>query len=336
MSNSALINYTKLSPNKTVGRTHVIDTITIHCMAGQLSVESCGSLFAKTSTQASSNYGIGSDGRIALYVDEKDRSWCSSNKANDMRAITIEVASNKTAPYAVSDTVMASLINLVTDICQRNGITRLVWSNDKNTRVNHLNGAMTVHRDFAAKACPGEFLMNKMPEIANLVNARLEMKQEVAKAPVSGVSTSIGVYPKYTGTSTSIVSALCAVGERNTSFENRKAIALANGINGYTGTAAQNTALLKKLQAGELVMVGGKVPEAASVSALPPVTAYYPAYTGNSASIAAALAGVGEKDTSFNHRKKIAVANGIKNYTGSAAQNTNMVKLLKQGKLIKA
>lgn len=83
MSNSKLVSYTRFSPNHSGKRRHAIDTISIHCMAGNLSVESCGRLFADRSREASSNYGIGSDGRIALYVDEGNRSWCTSNASND-------------------------------------------------------------------------------------------------------------------------------------------------------------------------------------------------------------------------------------------------------------
>lgn len=175
MSNSSLVNYTRLSPNKTSPRNHRIDTITIHHMAGNLSVEACGNVFAKTSRKASSNYGIGTDGRIGLYVNESDRSWCSSNKANDHRAITIEVANDTLAPtWTVSDKAMDSLIKLVADICKRNGIEKLVWSNNKSDRINHRNGCnMTVHRDFAPTACPGEFLFGKMPYIADEVNKLL-------------------------------------------------------------------------------------------------------------------------------------------------------------------
>lgn len=174
MSNSSLISYTKLSPNHSGKRTKKIDTVTIHCMAGQLSVESCGALFAKSSRQASSNYGIGPDGRIALYVDEGNRSWCTSSNANDQRAVTIEVASDATHPYAVRDKAYDALLDLVTDICKRNGIKKLAWSTNKNTRVNHLNGRnMTVHRDYAAKACPGDYLYNLQDEIAAEVNRRL-------------------------------------------------------------------------------------------------------------------------------------------------------------------
>ena len=174
MSNSSLISYTKLSPNHSGKRTKKIDTVTIHCMAGQLSVESCGALFAKSSRQASSNYGIGPDGRIALYVDEGNRSWCTSSNANDQRAVTIEVASDATHPYAVRDKAYDALLDLVTDICKRNGIAKLVWSTNKNERMNHLNGCnMTVHRDYAAKACPGDYLYNLQDEIAAEVNRRL-------------------------------------------------------------------------------------------------------------------------------------------------------------------
>lgn len=174
MSNSSLISYTKLSPNHSGKRTKKIDTITIHCMAGQLSVESCGAMFAQSSRQASSNYGIGPDGRIALYVDESNRSWCTSSNANDQRAVTIEVASDATHPYAVNSKAYETLLDLVTDICKRNGIKKLVWSTSKSNRVNHLNGCnMTVHRDYAAKACPGDYLYNRHGEIAAEVNRRL-------------------------------------------------------------------------------------------------------------------------------------------------------------------
>ncbi|MCD8004640.1 MAG: N-acetylmuramoyl-L-alanine amidase [Oscillospiraceae bacterium] len=175
MSNSALVSYTQISPNRTSPRTHEIDTITIHHMAGNLSVESCCASFAKSSRQASSNYCIGSDGRIGQSVDEGDRSWCSSNATNDHRAITIEVANSKAAePWPVSDEAYASLINLLVDICQRNNISKLVWSDTKSDRVNHTNGCnMTVHRDFASTACPGTTLFGKMATIAAEVNARL-------------------------------------------------------------------------------------------------------------------------------------------------------------------
>lgn len=175
MSNSSLVNYTAISPYRTSPRNHSIDTITIHCMAGNFSVETCGNIFQRPNRNASSNYGIGSDGRIGLYCPEKDRSWCSSNRDNDMRAITIEVANDGGAPdWHVSDKALESLINLLVDICQRNGINALIYSSNKTDRVKHLNGCnMTLHRDFAAKACPGDYLVSKHPWIAEQVNARL-------------------------------------------------------------------------------------------------------------------------------------------------------------------
>ena len=178
MSNSPLVVYTKLSPNHSGKRTKKIDTITIHCMAGNCSVETCGNLFASSARQASSNYGIGTDGRIALYVDEANRSWCTSSNANDQRAVTIEVANNGGAPdWPVSAKAYAALLDLVTDICKRNGIKRLVWSTSKNDRVNHLNGCnMTVHRDYANKSCPGDYLYNRHGQIAAEVNKRLGVK----------------------------------------------------------------------------------------------------------------------------------------------------------------
>lgn len=176
MGYSSLVEYVKISPNKTSPRNHAIDTITIHCMAGNLTIETCANVFAPTSRQASSNYGVGSDGRIGCYVDENDRSWCSSNRANDMRAITIEVANDGGADtgWHVSGVAMNSLIKLVADVCKRNKIKKLVWSDNKDDRINHRNGCnMTVHRDFKNKACPGDYLMSKMQYIADEVNKLL-------------------------------------------------------------------------------------------------------------------------------------------------------------------
>ena len=174
MSNSPLVSYTKISPNKSSPRNHKIDTVTIHCVVGQCSVETLGNVFAPTSRQASSNYGVGVDGRIGMYVEEKDRSWCSSNAANDNRAIMIEVASDTKEPYAVNAKAYAALIDLLVDICKRNGIKELVWSTNKADRVNHKNGCnMTVHRDYANKSCPGTYLYERHAQIASEVNKRL-------------------------------------------------------------------------------------------------------------------------------------------------------------------
>ena len=171
MSDSKLVVYTKISPNCNHPRNHAIDTVTIHCMAGNLSVERCGALFAQSSTQASSNYGIGSDGRIALYVDEANRSWCTSSAANDHRAVTIEVANIEAQePYRISDAAYKSLIALLVDICKRNGIPRLLWQADKSLIGNTARQNMTVHRWFAAKSCPGQWLYEHHGQIAADVN----------------------------------------------------------------------------------------------------------------------------------------------------------------------
>lgn len=175
MSNSSLATYTRITKNKTSPRNHTIDTITIHCIVGQWTAKQGCDYFATTNRQCSANYVVGKDGSIGLSVDEKDRSWCSSNGTNDNRAITIEVASDTTHPYAVTAKAYAALLDLVTDICKRNGIKKLVWSTNKNDRVNHRNGCnMTVHRDFANKACPGEYLYSRHGEIAAEVNRRLQ------------------------------------------------------------------------------------------------------------------------------------------------------------------
>ena len=160
-TNSKLVSYTKISPNRNINRNHKIDTVSIHCVVGQCSVETLGSIFASRDKEASSNYGIGYDGRIGMYVEEKDRSWCTSSASNDNRAITIEVASDTYHPYRVNDAAYKSLIKLLVDICKRNGIKRLVWSTNKSERMNHINGYnMTVHRDYANKSCPGDYLYN--------------------------------------------------------------------------------------------------------------------------------------------------------------------------------
>lgn len=190
MSNSALVNYTKISPNRTSPRKNKIDTITIHCVVGQCSVETLGAIFAPSSRQASSNYGVGYDGRFGMYCEEKDRSWCSSSAANDNRAITIEVASDTTEPYAVNDKAYAALLDLVTDICRRNGIKKLVWSTKKSERVNHLNGCnLTVHRDYANKSCPGNYLYERQGAIAAEVNKRLGASAAEPETPSSGSGT---------------------------------------------------------------------------------------------------------------------------------------------------
>ncbi len=176
--NSPLVSHTEISPNRTTPRNHKIDTITIHCTAGHINVRTLGKLFAAKARRASANYGIDDLGHIALYVDEADRSWCSSNAANDNRAVTIEVSSDEKAPYRVTDAAFSSLIYLVADICKRNGITKLRWHNEKalvgqEDSNGELIQNMTLHKWFKNKACPGQYLEERMFEIAAKVNALL-------------------------------------------------------------------------------------------------------------------------------------------------------------------
>lgn len=176
MSNSGLICYTKLSPNHSGKRTHGIDRITPHCVVGQLSCETICDCFPD-GRGASCNYGIGKDGRISLCVDEDNRSWCSSSNVNDQRAVTIECASDKSEPYAMTDAVYESLVNLCTDICRRNGKNKLIWFADKDKSLAYEPQSneivITVHRWFANKSCPGDWLYSRLANLATRVTANL-------------------------------------------------------------------------------------------------------------------------------------------------------------------
>ena len=176
-TNSSMVSYSRLSPNHSGQRTHSIDRITPHCVVGQLSAESICRCFTSPSRQASCNYGIGTDGRVSLCVEEKNRSWCSSSNANDQRAVTIECASDKTEPYAMNSRVYDSLVKLCTDICRRNGKKKLLWLGDRNKTLNYAPKShemvLTVHRWFANKSCPGDWLYARLGDLAARVTAAL-------------------------------------------------------------------------------------------------------------------------------------------------------------------
>ena len=203
MSNSPLVSYTKISPNRTSPRNQPIDRITPHCVVGQCSVETLGAIFAPTSKQASSNYGIGYDGRVGMYCEEKDRSWCTSSSANDNRAITIECASDATAPYAFRDAVYESLINLCVDICNRYGKKKLLWLGDKDKTLTYTPAAdemvLTAHRWFANKGCPGDWLYQREADLAAKVTAKL-----------TGGAATVEGYTTITGTAKATVGHLTA------------------------------------------------------------------------------------------------------------------------------
>lgn len=192
-TNSSLVSYTKLSPNHSGQRTHSIDRITPHCVVGQLSAESICGCFISTDSQASCNYGIGTDGRVSLCVEEKNRSWCTSSRENDQRAITIECASDKTDPYAMNSKVYSSLINLCVDICRRNGKKKLLWFADKNKTMTYEPKSdemiLSVHRWFANKSCPGDWLYSRLGDLANKVTSALGGTAETPSQTTSNEET---------------------------------------------------------------------------------------------------------------------------------------------------
>ena len=181
-TNSKMVVYTKLSPNHSGQRTHSIDRISPHCVVGQVTAESLGNIFSKSSYRASSNYGIDKDGRVGLYVEEKNRSWCTSSNANDQRAVTIECASDTASPYRMNNAVYQTLIKLCTDICRRNGKKKLLWFGDKNKSLNYSPRSdemvITVHRWFANKSCPGDWLYSRLGDLAKRVTEELSEEED--------------------------------------------------------------------------------------------------------------------------------------------------------------
>lgn len=192
--NSELVSFTELSPNNSGPRTHKIDRITPHCVVGQCSIEALGNLFADKARKASSNYGIGADGRVGLFVDEGNRSWCSSSEENDQRAVTIECASDTTEPYAFKPVVYERLIELCVDICERNGKSKLLWIADKSAALAYKpmpdEMLLTVHRWFANKSCPGAWMYDRMGDFAAAVTAKIaeNKKAEAKPEPTDDIS----------------------------------------------------------------------------------------------------------------------------------------------------
>lgn len=182
MSNSPLVVYSNLSPNHSGKRTMPIDRITPHCVVGHLSVESVGYIFANPKRMASSNYCIDDKGRIGMFVPENYRSWCSSSEANDQRAVTIECASDKEHPYAMTNIVYSTLIDLCADICKRNGKNKLLWLGDKDKSLEYKPAKnemlLTVHRWFDARLCPGDWLVSRLDDLAKKVTDKLKPSSE--------------------------------------------------------------------------------------------------------------------------------------------------------------
>lgn len=194
-SNSSLVGYTRLSPNHSGPRIYPITRLTLHVTAGRASVEGLGEIFSRPERMASAQYGVGEDGRIGLYVDEANRCWCSSSYDNDERAICIETSSDAYEPFAVNDVAYASLLDLCTNICRRNGKSRLLWLGDKDATLTYKPKedeiVISCHRWFAPnKSCPGTWLYSRLGEIAETVTARLN--PTVASDPVEDAAGSPG------------------------------------------------------------------------------------------------------------------------------------------------
>lgn len=195
MSNSPLVNYTKISPYKNSPRNRKISGIAIHCMAGNLSVQTCGNVFQNS--VASSNYGIDENGNIGMYVEEKDRAWCTASSYVDNRSVSIEVANYNTPDCKVSDTALKTLINLCVDICKRNGIKKMYWFGNRTDSENYDckegEGIFFVHRWYSPKACPGDYLMSKHPYICNEVNKRLANGSLADIVPIEPINCNMHV-----------------------------------------------------------------------------------------------------------------------------------------------
>lgn len=176
-TNSLLVDKIIRSPNYSYGRVD-INRVVLHCVVGQASIERIGQIFATPTRQASCNYGIDYDGRKVLVVDEKNRSWCTSSPWCDNRAITFEIASDPTHPYAITAKALTASIEMVADICKRYGKTKCIWIPDKTQNLNYNPASneilLTAHRFYAAKACPGDYIFAREDYIAKKVNEILQ------------------------------------------------------------------------------------------------------------------------------------------------------------------
>lgn len=180
---SPLSCYTRISPNKSTRGGRKVVKFTPHHMAGNLSIEACGQVFASSSRQASANYGISGDGRIGCYVPEEYRAWTSANKDNDQQAITVEVANDEIGGnWHVSDAAFNSLVALAIDVCKRYGLQSLRWTGDRG-------GTITSHDMFVATTCMGPYLKSKMPELQQRVNEALGSGGNVPDVPVTPPSS---------------------------------------------------------------------------------------------------------------------------------------------------
>lgn len=262
-TNSSLATYKLLSPNHSGQRNHIIDRITPHCFVGQVTAKRGAEVFQPTAKKASCQYVIGKDGDISLVCEEKNRSWCTSSSANDHRAITIEVASDSKHPYTITAAAYEALIKLCADICRRNGKKRVTWLADKDKSINYAPASdemiFTVHKWFAAKACPGDYIYNHLTDITARVNALLG-----SASVVPTITNKPGSTPAPTQTTpTQRVNATKAAQEKDTSLSGAYLVTSDDGLNVRNGAGTKINKVLVSLPKNTKVMCYGYYTKAA-------------------------------------------------------------------------
>ncbi len=336
MSNSSLATYTNISENKTSPRNATIDTVSVHVVVAQWTAQQTVDYLQPSSKKASCNYAVGKDGSIAIGVQEKDRSWCTSDSSNDHRAITIEVASDTTDPYAVTDAAYNALVKLLVDICQRNPALSggLKWQGDKDLIGTVSKQNMTVHRWFAAKACPGDYLYNLHGQIAADVNALLAGSSSEATTDPSTTADTLyrvqtGAFSKKDNADAQLAK-VAAAGFDTYMVESNGLYKIQVGAYSVKANAEAQAEKLEKAGFETYITInaGTGVVETSTIS-------YYPSVSYTGSSLVDCLDKMGV-DSSLANRKLIAAANNISSYTGTASQNTALLTLAKAGKLIKA
>lgn len=316
MANSPLAKekYLAYSGNYTKGRSKKITEICIHHMAGVLTAKQCGAIFQRKGRKGSSNYGIGKNGEIAVYVNESDTAWCNSNWESNCRSVSIETSNSKNGgDWLVSDKVLNSLIKLVADIAKRNNMGKLVKG--KN---------VTWHSMYVATNCPGKYLMSKFDYIVAEANKINGIGTSTSK-PTTTTSSKKGTLTVNPGT----------WNVRKGAGTNYAVVKVVKGGTKLNYYGASNS--WYKVDGGYISPKAVKVNSTSTTkttSSKPKVT-YLANKKYKGSSIVDALNQI-KVNSSFSYRKKLANKNGIKLYVGSASQNTKLLNLLKQGKLIKA
>lgn len=210
MGHSSLATYVNHSPNHSGQRNHKVDTLTPHYMDGNCSIETCAAIFKPTSRKASSNYGIGSDGRIGVYVEEQDRAWTSGSWRNDCRAITFECANLPDG--SLTNACWKSLVSLCADICKRYGFKGVYYCGSADySKLPKGYMLLTMHKWFQDTDCPGPWLSKQFPRLAKEVNAKLSSKSTEKTTSTKSTKLARGYHKdaSFAGTYRCTVSDLC-------------------------------------------------------------------------------------------------------------------------------